>query len=348
MPKSRRGRGSINWAIVKEPTILISAGVYGLASLIATQAGLFGIWLGVLLFFSIWRYCYSVLRAAAQGRKRIPAPDIESFNPVGEWGVFWHLVLFPGLFIASLLYPPTGYFIGVLVAFSFPASAALMGITGNISHSLNPAAMFEIARTLGSDYFALVLAYLAVLGGSFILIALLATVAGIPALLLTFVVEYWGLFAAFGLIGAALRAHRFEFEIPGEVVPREEEVLSRQHEEWTKSLDIAFTSFRSGLNSAGYNTLHKLVEANHDSFEINYWLVENMLEWQDKKYALEVVAKLMPRLQAKNARPEALELYHRCRRRKPDFQLPERESRWLADYARSIGQTGLADELGYN
>jgi hypothetical protein len=347
MATVRRRQDSINWAVVIDPTILVSAAVYGLLSLVVSQAGLFGIWLGVLLFFSIWRYCYTLLRVVAQGHKRIPAPDIESFNPVGEWGVFGHMVLYPGLFVASLLYPPTGMIVAVLVAIAFPASAALMGITSNLPHSLSPAAMAEIAKTLGTDYLALVLSYVAVLAGSFIVISLLFSFAGLVALLLSFVVEYWGMFSAFALVGAALRAHRHDFEIPGELVPREEEALMHQHEEWKKSLDIAYASFRSGLNVAGYNTLRKLVDENGDSLEINHWLVENMFEWHDKKYALEVVAKLMPRLLAANDSAAGLELYQRCRRRAPNFRLPEKESRWLAEYARSIGHTGLADELSY-
>jgi hypothetical protein len=338
----------MNWSIVKEPTILITAAVYGLLSLIVSQSGLFGMWLGILLSFSIWRYCYAVLRAAAQGRARIPAPDAESFNIVGEWGVFWHLVLFPGLFVVGLIYQPLGLIVAVIVAVAFPASAALMGITSNITHSLNPSAMMEVMRILGADYFAVVLGYIAVLLGGFVLAFLIGTQSGLLALLLTFCVEYWAMFASFALIGAALRAHRLEFEIPGEVVPREEEALKHQHEQWHKDLDIAYTSFRSGLNAAGYETLHRLVDENGDSLEVNHWLVENMIDWWDTKYALEVVAKLMPRLLAAGNGAAALELYQRCRRRDPEFRPPPPQAEKLAEHARAFGHTGIADELSYN
>jgi len=338
----------MNWGIVLEPTILITSAIYGLLALIVSQAGLFGIWLGVLLAFSLWRYCYAVLRAAAQGRSRIPAPDADSFNIVGDWGVFWHLVLFPGLFIAGLLYQPAGLFVAVAVAIAFPASAALMGLTSNISHSVNPAAMIDLARTLGSDYFALVLGYLAVLVGGYAILFLLANPGGLLALFLTFIVETWAMLATFALVGAALRAHRLDFEIPGEVVPREEETLRHRHQEWHKYLDIAYTSFRSGLNFAGYKTLKDLVADNGDSLEVNHWLVENMLDWEDKKYALEVAAKLLPRLMTGNDLAGALELYQRCRRRNAGFRVAQPHAGQLADYARSVGQSGLADELGYN
>ena len=338
----------MNWSVVKEPTILVTSAVYGLLALIVSLAGILGIWLGLLLSISIWRYSYSILRAHAQGHKRIPPPDLDSMNPVGEWGVFWHLILFPGLFFAGLLYPPTGLIFSVLVAVAFPASAALMGITSNISQSVRPSAMIEVARVFGSDYFALVLGYIWVLVVGYMILWLLSNLGGLMPLLFSFIVEIWLLLASFALIGSSLRKHRLQFEIPGEIVPEEEKVLTRQHEDWHRDLDIAYASFRSELKSSGYKTLHDLVERNHDSLEVNHWLFENMLEWQDKKYALEVAAKLMPRLLSRNDGAGALELYNRCRRRDPEFRLPELQAERLAEYARSIGHTGVADELGYN
>lgn len=338
----------ISWSIVGEPTILISAAVYALLAALSSLAGLFGIWLGVLLSFSVWRYCYAVLRAAAQGRKRIPAPDAESFNIVGEWGVFWHLILFPGLFIAGMMYMPIGFFVAVVVAIAFPASAALMGITSNLTHSVHPPAMLEVVRILGADYFALVLGYVAVLSGAFVILGLISSASGVVPLFLSFGIEFWALLASFALIGSALRAHRLEFEIPSEVVPREEEEISRRHEAWHKDLDIAYAAFRSGLDRSGYKTLHDLVDANGDSIEINHWLVENMLDWQEKRYALEVAVRLIPRLVSRGENADALELYTRCRRRDGDFRVAAPEAAALADYARSVGHAGLADELSYN
>lgn len=339
----------MNWSVVKEPTILMTAAVYGLLGFVAISAGIFGIWLGVLLLFSLWRYSYSVLRAVAQGQKRIPPPDIESFNPVGEWGVFWHLVLFPGLLLAIQLNLPGVFPVFALVTvFAFPASAALMGLTSNLAHALNPAAIVALARTVGSDYLSLVLGTVAILGGAFVVVPYIAALPGFLALLASLVVEIWALLAAFALVGATLRKHRLEFEIPGEVRPRDEDALERQHAEWHKALDIAYTALRSGLTSSGYKTLHDLVDSEGDSLAINHWLVENMLDWQDKKYALEVAAKLMARLLALEDGAGALDLYRRCRRHDPEFRIPRPAAEKLAEYARSFGHTGLADELSYN
>lgn len=338
----------MNWAVLREPTILVTSAVYGVFIWICLHAGIFAIAFAPLLFVSIWRYSYAVLRAVAQGRRRIPPPDVDSFNPIGEWSLFWHFVCFPGLVAATLRYQPLGTIVAVFVAVTFPASAAMIGITSSLSQAFNPAALIEFARTLRRDYWLLVLGFVAIIAGAFFIESYVVPVLGPFALIVGLMITVWALLASFALIGSALRAHRLEFEISGELKPREEEALELRHREWRKTLDIAYASFRSGLTSSGYKTLHELVDANDDSIEVNHWLVENMLEWETKSFAFEVVARLMPRLLARGDAADALELYQRCRRRDPNFRPPPREAEQLAAYAQSVGQTGLADELSYN
>jgi hypothetical protein len=73
-----------------------------------------------------------------------------------------------------------------------------------------------------------------------------------------------------------------------------------------------------------------------------------MLEWQEKKFALEVATKLFPRLVARGSLAEAFELYKRCRRRVPEYRPAMRDAEKIGEYAATIGQPGIAAELGYN
>ena len=199
-----------------------------------------------------------------------------------------------------------------------------------------------------TDYFMLVVGCFVIFAGAMAVIAVIVSALGFLSLLLGFVVEFWALLACFALIGTVLRAHRTQLEIAGEHRPRDDETRAQQHREWHKSLDIAYVAFRSGMYSSGYKTLHDFVDANGDSIEVNHWLVENMIDWQDKRYALEVAAKLMPRLLERGDAVGALELYRRCRRRDPDFTLPREQADLLARHAADFGQTGVAAELSYN
>jgi hypothetical protein len=338
----------MNWAVVKEPTIIATSVVYGVLIWICVHAGIFAIAFAPLLAISIWRYSYVVLRAVAQGRKRIPPPDAESFNPIGQWALFWHLIFFPGVVLATLPYQPFGTVVALLAALAFPASAAIIGVTASLSQAFNPRALLEFGRTLGSDYWSLVAGFVAVISGAFVIEHYVVPVLGPFSFIVSLMVTVWALLASFALVGAALRAHRLEFEITGELKPREEEALALRHKEWRQTLDIAYASLRSGLIGSGYKTLHDLVDANGDSIEVNHWLVENMLEWEEKKYALEIAVRLLPRLLANADGAAALDLYRRCRRRDPEFRLPKADAERLAEYALAVGHPGLADELSYN
>lgn len=338
----------MNWAILKEPTIIATSIVYGILGWIALKAGMFGIWLGLLLFVSYWRYSYSVLRAVAQGRKRIPPPDIDSMNPIGHWYLLSHFLFFPGLVLATAPYQPLGLVVAILVALIFPASAAVVGLTHSLNQGFSPSALIEFRRTLGADYWKLAIGCAGITLGGNLMVSTVAPVFGPFALILSFVVELWALLGMFALIGSALRAHRLEFEIVGELKPAEERKLEQQHAEWKKSLDIAYGSFRSGLLSAGYKTVRDLIVQNGDSLDVNYWLVENMLEWQDKKFAIELASKLMPRLLESGDAAAALDLYRRLRRYNLAFSLTPEQSGQLGAHAAAYGQTGLAAELGYN
>jgi len=339
----------MSWAILREPTLLVTAAVFGALGFIVLGSGIVGIALAPFLFASIWRYGYSVLRAVARGHKRVPPPEVGRMNPFGEWGVFWHFVFFlPGIVIATFPFQPIGAVVALLVAIAFPASAAIMGLTSSLRQAFNPAGLIAIARTLGAHYWALVLGYVGIFGGMIALQPVLRLVFGYMSPLGSLIVGLWALLVSFALIGSALRAHRLDFEIAGEVVPAEDRRLREQHDEWHERLDVAYASFRSGASGTGYKTLRELVDANGDSLEINHWLVENMLEWRDKRFGIEVAKRLMPRLLASGDAAGALELYRRCRRHAPDYRPPPAEAEQIAACAMAFGQTGIANELGYN
>ena len=72
----------------------MTAVVYGFLLKLAMAAGLAGLLLRVLITLSLFRYGYTVLRHVANGWTNFPPPDIESTNPVGQFTVVMHSVLF--------------------------------------------------------------------------------------------------------------------------------------------------------------------------------------------------------------------------------------------------------------
>jgi hypothetical protein len=276
-------------------------------------------------------------------------------NPIGDIVLILHFVVFPALLILLAQWMPFGsgalgtiltIALGLVIVAAFPASAAIMGMTSNIAAAVSPASIRSAAKTMGSDYPLLVLACIGLCALVAVIDGLVMPRLGILSATLALAVELWALLGMFALMGASIWAHRHDFDIGGLRETDEEYVARGREREWRATLDLAYASIRGGLPAEGYATLKKLVADNGHSAEIQYWLVDRMLEWQERRHALGVAARLIEQLVADGRVAEAFELYQRCRRAAPDFAPPGAVAAALGVYAREIGQHGLADELG--
>ena len=333
-------------------SVLVVAVVYGLLLKIAFGAGLFGIVLAVMVQVSLWRYAYSVLRAIAQGRPNVPAPDAESLNPFLEWRLLVHYAFFA---LAFFLFRTTPLFgdgsLGGLVRLAgsaalvivFPASAAIMGFAGNPAAALNPTSIVGVIRTMGGGYARLLAACAAL--ALFTELAPAVLGRGAFVLLTRDILATWGLLATFALIGAALRAHRREFDIPGERMDDDELRARDREREWRRTLDLAYGSIRGGLVAEGYRTIKELLTAENDSVDAHQWVFNHMLTWQDHTHALQFAQRFIDRLIEADRTHTALELVAQCRRMSRNFVVVPATAERLAGYARTIGRDGVADEL---
>ena len=155
----------------------------------------------------------------------------------------------------------------------------------------------------------------------------------------------WTMLALFLAIGATLRAHRDDFDLLEALDDAEERERRDQHAEWQKTLDRAYGSVRSGLTAQGYRTVKELIEDEGDSLEVYQWAFNGMLAWDEPEHAVLLGERFAARLWEAGRKIDALELAHRCRKLSPKFAPPATFAAELAEYARSIGRHGLADEL---
>jgi hypothetical protein len=344
----------MNWRVLTNSTLIVTAAVYAMLIVLATSAGLFGIWLLVLVILSLWRYGYAVLRAAAQGVRNIPPPSIESMNPVGSWTLLLHFALFPALIAAiAQIWPVGNDAVGSVlnIAFSlvvvgvFPASSAIMGCTSNIVVALNPAAIRSVIRTLGLDYVWLVAACAGLVGGAALIRTVLLPDFGLLAGLMATTVEVWTLLAVFALIGSSLHAHSDDFDLPRTPPSPEARETEDLRKEWRAELDLAYGFLRSGDLQKGYGVLRELIEKNNQSIELQYWLFDKLSGWADSQHSFRVAERLIDRLVEIGDSPAALQLFVHCRQVGGELAMSAQTSAALATYADSIGQRGIASEL---
>src|SRR5215218_10115748 len=85
---------SVKFNALANPTVIVTAVVYGFLLKLAAAGGFAGLLLRIMITLSLFRYGYTVLRNVANGWNHFPPPEIESTNPFGQLTVVFHAVLF--------------------------------------------------------------------------------------------------------------------------------------------------------------------------------------------------------------------------------------------------------------
>ena len=335
---------TVKFSTLANPTVIMTAIVYGFLLKLAMAAGIAGLLLRILVTLSLFRYGYTVLRHVANGWNQFPPPDIESTNPVGQFTVVMHSVLF-----GTLLYmlATTPFIDGALrwpllavVAAVFPASAAIMAMTRNAGAALSPRGVANLMGDLGADYLKLLVV-------SLLLSAFTALTSSWPWYLGIFaeMIAVWTSLALFLATGATLRAHRHELDLMEGLDDAEQRELHDREAQWQKILDRAYASVRSRLPAQAYRTVKELIESEGDSLEIYQWTFNGMLAWDDPRHAAMLGERFARRLWEEGRKHDALELAQRCRKLSPSFVPPAAFTAELAAYARELGRHRLADDL---
>jgi hypothetical protein len=338
---------AVKLSVLANPTVVVTAVVYGFLLRLASVAGFFGFLLWLMVMLSLWRFGHTVLRHVASGWNQFPPPGIETMNPFGEFAVVFHSLLFS---LALFMLATTPFIDGPLrwlllgfVLAVFPASAAVMAMTRNAAAALNPVHLWGLVRDLGADYGKL-LAISVVLGVFMVTASALADTSWVLTLL-SDMIAVWTILGLFLAIGAALRAHRDDFDLLEALDDSEERDRKQRQADWQKTLDRAYASLRSGLPAQAYRTVKELIDSEGDSLEIYQWAFNGMLAWDDSKHAALLGERFAKRLWEEGRKVDALELAQRCRKLSPSFAPPATFTVELAAYARELGRHRLADDL---
>ena len=312
---------TVKFSTLANSTVIMTAVVYGFLLKLAMAAGIGGLLLRVLITLSLFRYGYTVLRHVANGWNNFPPPDIESTNPVGQFTVVMHAVLFGTLLFMLARTPfidgPLRWGLLIVVASVFPASAAIMAMTRNAGAALNPSELARLMGDLGGDYVKLLVV-------SLLLSGFTALTSGWPWYLGIFaeMIAVWTNLALFLATGATLRAHRDELALMEGLDDAEQRDLQERQSGWQKILDRAYASVRSGLPAQAYRTVKELIDSEGDSLEIYQWTFNGMLAWDDSRHAAMLGERFAKRLWEEGRKHDALELAQRCRKLSPSFVPP--------------------------
>ncbi len=330
---------------VTDTVVLIAIVSFALLTALARQAGIFGVWLGIILVPALYRYLLMLLEARALG---IPTPvaSIEVFNLVDNvWSLTPLVLLAASIWGGFLLHhevsPLAAWILAVALFGIMPASLAILALTRSPFESLDPRAIARMIRACGPAY-ALIPAAMVLVG---LLVALLGF-TGLPAVLLT-AATYYSLFLTFTLTGALLhiRDIQFSLTIPDPLQPAEETLRHRRVADRQGVLTHAY-GFISRDNRAGglAHVRHALGEESY-SDDAWRWYFAEMLKWESKDAALMLGQEYLKQLLHEGRDVEAVKLMARCLLEDERFRPLPDDREAARDVAKKLGRDDLIRKL---
>ncbi|MCP5144089.1 MAG: hypothetical protein H6978_04625 [Gammaproteobacteria bacterium] len=346
-----RGKHPGRFRYATDPTLVVTAVIYGFLLRVAVQAGLFGMLLLGLLLVSLARYAHMVLVDAAHER-RLRAVSADMFDwfgalaPVLHTTVFLLAILF--LWTTPLIESSLGQLARwvclAVILVIFPASAATVAVSRDLQASLSPGGLSGTVNIMGARYWNLLLSCIGLVVTTGVVDTILKMQGGLWFIVAD-AVSVWTLLAMFALIGTAIGEFRRQFGLIGEPDQRQQHIDDSVDRNRRFYLDQAYAALRSGNLTQGYAPVRELLRIENESLDVLQWLFDHMLGWNDPTHAMVVAERYIERLIEERRQGSALDLLRRCRRIAPDFQPSPESLAVLLEFARTNGWTNIAEEL---
>lgn len=274
----------------------------------ASQAGLMGIPLAVILTSWFFKYAYILFDHTVRGFDEPPTLDIQMLNPLDEQRPLGQVVIV-GLIYAAVMFarhtmgPALAVIIAVTAALLLPASVAILGLEGNVLKAAYPVAWLRMAVGLGPMY-ALVLA---IIGAYALLIALLGRwELWLPAQIAIYM---FCILSIFSVLGGALYERRNELGLETWASPERTEALQHQRDlrQSEKEVWEAYGQVRAGAHADAWQRLQAWLTARGNAPEDYRWLCGRVADWNDPRYITRLTEEFVDRLLALKCNGEALD-----------------------------------------
>ncbi|HEX7718876.1 MAG TPA: hypothetical protein VF389_03645 [Woeseiaceae bacterium] len=330
---------------VTDTVVLIAIVSFALLTTLAREAGIFGVWLGIILVPALYRYLLMLLEARALGITT-PVAGIDVFNLVDNvWSLTPLVVLAVSIWGGYLLHhqvsPLAAWIFGVALFGVTPASLAILALTRSPFESLDPRAIARMIRACGPAY-ALVPAAMLLIG---ILVGLLG-LTGLPAVMLM-AGSYYAMFLMFTLTGALLHARDIQFSltIPDPLQPADETLRERRVADRKAVLTHAYGFISRDNRAGGMAHVRKALGEESYSDDAWRWYFAEMLKWESKDAALMLGQDYLKQLLHEQRDVEAVKLMARCLLEDERFRPLPDDRDAARDVAKKLGRDDLVRNL---
>lgn len=309
---------------------------------LAIAAGIFGLWLAIVIVPALFRYLVLLAEARADGREAEP-PGIEYFSLAGNlWTLFpvLPLVAFIVLYLAAAdMGAPAAILVAALMAALFPAMMGVLVITHSPTQALNPVAWFRLTSRLG-------LAYLYAPVMLVVLAGLLILLQRTPHWMQSFV-ELYLAFAFYSVVGALLETDDLidDVDIPVDDTTGAELEQARLDDRRVAVLNHAYGFVSRGNRDGGLSHVFAWLERDPQPAAAWPWFFEQMLHWEDTDAALVLAQAWIGELLRSGLNVQAVKVMLRARLINERFRPRAADLPRAIDAAEESGNDELARVL---
>ena len=283
--------------------------VFALLLFLAAKAGIIGIPLDLLLTSWFFKYAYILFDHTTRGFDEPPILDIQMMNPVDEQrplgqvailGLIYAAVKLAGIYLGGT----AAVSIGVAAVLLLPASAAVLGLEGNILKAANPVEWIRMVRGLGWLYAAVLLIILVYALG----IALLARLdLWLP---IQVAIGMFAWLSVFSFLGGALYERRDELGIEAWASPElvEERLRAQDLREAERIVTEAYGLMRADSHIKCWQMLKDWVSSRGNTPDDYQWLCDRVCRWDDPRYITRLTEERVARLLTLKRTGEALDV----------------------------------------
>lgn len=328
---------------LRSVSTLITLLTFFVLGVLIDAAGVFGLWLAIVVLPAVCRYLMMLLEARARGQDAA-TPGIEMFSWIGNgWSLFPLLPLALVVWVAVLIGVKFGndwaLAFELAVAALLPASLAVLAITHSPVESLNLVTIVRlISRCRAGYWFAP--------AGVVIVALLLSRLGVLPALLLQFLTLYL-IFAVFAVTGAVIRPYGLvdDVDIPDALESDDEQLQQELAQRRTQILNHAYGFASRDNRAGGLEHIYRWLDDDPEAAEAWPWFLDHMLRWENTDPALHYAQHYLKQLLVNGDRVTAVKLMLRCQLIDPAFR-PQADDLPLAiAAAEQCGNKELASAL---
>lgn len=289
---------------------LIALGTFLLLMLLASAAGLLGIWLAIAVIPAYLRYLTMIAEARARERDASP-PGIEYFTLVGNaWTLFPVIpVVVLGVLVVETMQAlgaAAALIVALLGAPILPAIIGVLVITHSPIQSVDPRAIIRFIRGCGASYAYAPLAAVLVVAVPMMLDFLPVWAQSL--------LEVYLLAAFFAVVGAVIRGAGLidDVDLPDDTEPDPDEALAAEASDRTRILNHAYGFVSRGNRDGGLEHIYASLRTDPHPDAAWRWYLEQMLRWEDAYPGLLLAQQYLGRLLEHGDQVGAVKLMLRC------------------------------------